>query len=159
MLVRLAEHVSHMGDFLNPQFDLRSEDDHGSLRRLQDFLDDANAHERYEEMSNEVAQLVPAVGVTMLGESDTGNVSDGEASQAFASHEYAERISEQLQPTLRWMADQIKEADRQANGIAALLSPLAHPRRRLIWEVYASEGLISSFLQPRGGCRGHAFWS
>ena len=108
-------------------------------------------------MSNEVAQLVPAVGVTMFGESDTGNVGDGEASQAFASREYAEKTSEQVQPTLRWMADQIKEADRQANGIAFAARDHAHPRRRLIWEVYASEGPISSATAR--GCRGHAFWS
>ena len=149
MLLRLAEGVTRPEDFFPETFDLRCEDDHNNGLKLNDFLDDLNAHERFFEMTTEVHAYFQAcekgeTDETTYMEVDQENMTDllpGETSKTI----------EQLEKTLTMFEHQLAEHQKTLHQEVhhAREHGLSH-RKRLIWEVYAGEGRITQLLQAHG---------
>ena len=150
MLLRLAEEVNDYTDFNPVNFDLRCEDDHQHALKIHDFLEDLNAHERFFEMTTEVNAFCEAcekgdyVQDTTYMEVDQEEMVEIPPEASTKSVEQLEKLFTMFEAQSadqgKWLKQQIHHA--REHGLAR--------RKRLIWEVYAGEGMISQLLKDHG---------
>ena len=149
MLLRLAEEVNDQAEFRPVSFDLRCEDGHEHALKLNDFLEDLNAHERFFEMTTEVNAYCEACEKSDFVKEPTYMEVDQEAMVEIPP-EASTKTVEQLEKLFtmfeaqnidqgKWVKQQIHHA--REHGLAR--------RKRLIWEVYAGEIDHSAAQGPR----------
>ena len=166
MLLRLAGDARTVHDFDNPKFDLRCEDDHGEVCRLEEFLRDLNAYDRFEDMQAEVeyhrlpgpfgadgfeeSALVASEAVREPAVLASACEKGASAEEESCDRDCCLKSQEQMQKRWRWMESQIAEAEKDAQCLVLAARDHRPPRRRLVWEVYVGEGRVTSFLQQSG---------
>ena len=155
MLLRLAGDVKSVEEFADPQFDLRCEDDHNGGLSLDEFLSDLRAQERYGEMLQEVQPYQFALmswedEFLAVDTAEQRDLDEAYVLSGIPCKEVKEKTQEQMEKTWRWMQYQAVESDKQASAVMLAARQHRPPHRRLIWEVYAGEGMVSKILEEAG---------
>ena len=160
MLLRLADGLTGIEQFQNPVFDLRSEDDHEHIQSVTQFLGDIRGHERFAEMTDEVQKLCHTPmhhgDNTATPEKAHFASIDGDNTATpddFGAGEVQEKSQEQMAKTWRWIESEIRQAERDALALTFMAREHQPERQRLVWEVYAGEGRLSSTLEQSGTVR------
>ena len=71
----------------------------------------------------------------------------------FGAEEVQEKSQEQMAKTWRWIESEIRQAERDALALTFVEREHQPERQRLVWEVYAGEGRLSSTLEQSGTVR------
>eukprot|EP00435_Cladocopium_sp_Y103_P053703 s147_g17.t1 len=151
MLLKLADNVQNISDFQHPKFDLRAkDDDHSKIEHLCDFLADLRAEGRYNEMQSEVQFTEDPDDEVFYEVENYINVEDDASDEVFGKEEVIERDQRAMTKTWVWMQGQLTATNQHKASLTNEARDHAHPRKKLIWEVYSGTGLLGEIAELMG---------
>ena len=139
MLMRLARKEAGPMQFNNHQFDLRTEDDHHEVLRIDDFIEDMQAQNRFDSIKLNLEKTFKPLTV-FTAENLEPPPQDGEK----------EKNQESLRGFWNMVLEQVCKEEKRLQREVLHARDHEPERQPVVWEVYVGRGNVSKECQRLG---------
>eukprot|EP00435_Cladocopium_sp_Y103_P010042 s1004_g2.t1 len=105
---------------------------------------------RYDEMQSEVQFTEDPDDEVFYEVKNYINVEDDASDEVFGKDEVIERDQRAMTKTWVWMQSQLTATNQRTASLTNEARDHAHPRKKLIWEVYSGTGLLGDMAELMG---------